>query len=290
MANGPASHLRESMRSLAKLASNIAFYPLPLRVLLLRKILRHLKWLRFETRLQFDAVERPYYAFCIFHAAILAQALGHRAMSIIEFGVAGGNGLVNVERHVEELSNELKMNFEVFGFDLEEGLPKPADYRDMPYMWAKGFYKMDRAALEKKLRISNLVIGDVAETSTSFFVKYAPAPIGCMLFDLDYYSSTRDAFQIFHADARQFLPRVYCYFDDIASGGMRANNRYLGVLQAIEEFNASNSHRKIARISGLATSRAVPASWNERVFVFHDFVHPQYCNFIGNSHQNLPLK
>ena len=137
--------------------------------------------------------------------------------------------------------------------------------------------------------MAKLVVGDVRQTCSEFFQQYSPAPIGCILFDLDYYSSTAGAFKIFDTDPSGYLPRVYCYFDDIISEGLRANNEYLGVLRAINEFNESSPDKKIAKITGLTVSRKIPAAWNEQIYVFHDFVHPKYCEFIGNSHQDLPL-
>src|SRR5688500_14593869 len=134
------------------LLSRIAFHPLPLRIALFRMLLRRLSWVDFGTRLEFDAVARPYYAFCMYNAAALAKALGLGRISAIEFGVAGGNGLVNLESHADELTRASGCEFEIYGFDLATGLPKPLDYRDMPYMWAEGFYKMDRTLLESKLK------------------------------------------------------------------------------------------------------------------------------------------
>lgn len=272
-----------------EIVEKIVFYPLPLRVVLLKNILRRLARVSYSKRLEYDAVFRPHYGFCIYNAALLADGLGYPKISVVEFGVAGGRGLTNIERHVVEIREEVNTDFEVYGFDLESGSPKPLDYRDMPYMWAEGFFKMDRKKLENKLKFSKLVIGNVRETCSDFFDKYRPAPIGCALFDLDYYSSTMEAFKIFDTDTSNYLPRVYIYFDDIASGGLRANNEFVGVLRAINDFNEKSSNKKIAKISGLSTSRKVPSSWNDRIFVFHDFTHPKYCDFIGNPHQDLHL-
>lgn len=278
------------MNSLKNFALRLAFYPLPLRVLFLRLFLRKTGWMNYATRLELDAVHRPQYGFSMYNAALLAKALGHRKISVVEFGVAGGNGLVNIEGHAAEITAELGVEFEIYGFDMGSGLPKPLDYRDMPYMWAEGFYKMDRTLLESRLRKTKLVIGNVAETTVKFFAEHKPAPLGCVLFDLDYYSSTAQSFTLFNAGPDTRLPRVYCYFDDIASSGLRANNVNVGVLRAIEEFNEGGPDRKIAKISGLSTSRRIPASWNDQIFVLHDFKHPRYDEFIGNAHQSLPLE
>jgi len=126
-------------------------------------------------------------------------------------------------------------------------------------------------------------------TCTSFYDDYSPAPIGAVMFDLDYYSSTMDSFNIFNTNGSNYLPRVYCYFDDIASSGPRAMNNHVGVLSAIEDFNQINNARKISIIEGLATTRKIKSSWNNHIFVLHNFKHSEYETFIGNAHQSLDL-
>src|SRR5260370_42687841 len=55
-----------------------------------------LRWPRasFGTKLKWDAVERPGYAYGAYQAARQARALGPGAISGIEVGVAGGSGPV----------------------------------------------------------------------------------------------------------------------------------------------------------------------------------------------------
>ena len=272
-----------------RLLQEAAFYRLPLRVALMRNVLKRMRGVSYAKRLYYNALVRPEYGYCMYNAALLAKALGYKEISAIEFGVAGGAGLVNIEQHAKEIKKELGVDFQIFGFDTGSGLPKPEDYRDMPYMWDEGFYPMDQQRLENRLESARLVIGDVRETTINFHGKYSPAPIGCIFFDLDYYSSTVGAFKIFDTDPAGYLPRVYCYFDDVLSEALRASSEYVGVLRAINEFNENSEDRKIAKIPGLAVSRKVPAYWNEAMYVFHDFVHPKYCDFIGNQHRNLPL-
>ena len=55
-----------------------------------------------------NSSDRPNYAYCIYHAAILAKKLGHNSISIVEFGVAGGNGIVFLEKFSKKVENELK--------------------------------------------------------------------------------------------------------------------------------------------------------------------------------------
>ena len=68
-----------------------------------------------------------------------------------------------------------------------------------------------------------------------------------------------DALKIFDTDTSNYLPRVYCFFDDIFSGGQKAINEFLGESYAINEFNERHSHQKIAKITGLTALRRVPA-------------------------------
>jgi hypothetical protein len=46
---------------------------------------------------------RPKYTWGVLHGAYLAQALGIHGISVIEFGVAGGNGLVSLERIAQKV-------------------------------------------------------------------------------------------------------------------------------------------------------------------------------------------
>lgn len=263
-----------------KILEKLAFYPLPLRVVFFKKLLQSIELAPYEKRLEYDALPRPHYGYCIYNAACLANVLGYPKISVIEFGVAEGDGLTNIEHHIRQIRRTMDIEFTVYGFDSGHGLPKPKDYRDLPYKWHEGFYKMDRKKLEKDLAFSILIMGDTRDTCSSFFDAYKPPPIGAVLFDLDYYSPTTEAFNIFKTDHNNLLPRVYCYFDDITGEAVSAYNEYTGELLAIREFNEKNTDRKIARINGLSEARKIPQGWNEKIFAFHDFLHPLYNELV----------
>jgi len=246
-------------------------------------------WVRFPfgsvpTRVRYDVWDRPNYAYGVNSAAELACKLGLPGITVIEFGVAGGNGLISLERIAAIVGQHFGIKISVFGFDTGEGMPASVDYRDLPYVWSRGFYRMDRAGLESKLTSAKLVIGKVEETLTSFV---APYPIGFIAFDLDYYSSTKSAFRAFEAD---HLPRVYCYFDDTIWPESACHNDYTGELCAIREFNMEHIDTKICQIHGLAHTQPRKAGWNEAIYVFHDFKHPLYCvNLTPKEHSQIPL-
>lgn len=110
----------------------------------------------------------------MYYAARLAKLLAVPRISVIEFGVAGGNGLVVIEQHARWIQRELGVELQIYGFDSGEGLPEPLDYRDLPFAWKAGFFKMDRPALERRLEVSQLVIGNVCDTTQTFFDQYNP--------------------------------------------------------------------------------------------------------------------
>jgi len=67
----------------------------------LRPIIRKLKLGSFEFRLKINALKRMQYAYICFHAAKLGKKLGYKKISIIEYGVAGGQGLLILEEHIK---------------------------------------------------------------------------------------------------------------------------------------------------------------------------------------------
>ena len=62
---------------------------------------------------------RPPYLWGSLHGAYLAKALGITAVSLIEFGVAGGNGLADLEQVGQALEVSLGVHAAVYGFDTD---------------------------------------------------------------------------------------------------------------------------------------------------------------------------
>lgn len=232
--------------------------------------------------------DRPAYAYCVYHAAVLARRLGYGAISVIEFGVAGGNGLVALERIAADMSSATGVEIHVYGFDTGHGLPAPSDYRDLPYHWKEGFYEMDKRRLEQRLDRAQLVMGDIRQTAKTFFSAREPAPVGAVMFDLDLYSSTAAALSTFDVDERYRFPRVYCYFDDIIGSEVELYNDFIGVRLAIEEFNGAHADKKLSKTYHLITRRPM-RTWYHQIYVLHDFSHRRYNDFVSADDQQLPL-
>jgi hypothetical protein len=235
------------------------------------------------------ALPRPSYAYTAVRASELAVRLRYREVTWIEFGVASGNGLIALEQIKAVVEEHLPIRVRIIGFDMGSGLPMPVDYRDLPYHWQGGFYEMDVPRLKAKLSNANLVLGPIAETLPAY-VKNPPydAPIGMISFDLDYYSSTVEAFGIFDLPERGILPRVMCYMDDIA-GATECYSDFTGVRLAIREFNERNDTRKLSPcydFEGFGYER-----WQEKIMIYHDFGHARYTEYVGdvNREAQIPL-
>lgn len=242
----------------------------------------------YSFRLSFGAVVRPNYAYLVNQAARLAAQLGHPRVSILEFGVAGGAGLLALEYHAQEVEKLYPVKIEIYGFDTGEGLPEPIDYRDMLYHYKPGFYKMDVQKLKARLSRAKLVLGNVANTLNEFFAEYDPAPVGAVSHDLDFYSSTVAALGLFDAGNTHFLPRVFCYFDDTIGGETELFGDFTGQRLAIHDFNGSHTKMKLSPIYYLRTSPAA-RQWHHQMWSLHLFEHPEYNTFVSEEDPQLQI-
>jgi len=268
--------------------ARLFLHPSPMR-LIAKELIRKLNLGSYERRMQIGAVDRPQYCHCIYSAAILATKLGYDRISVLEFGVGGGKGLLNIESHAQQMQKLLPINIDIYGFDTGQGLPEPLDYRDLPYHWKKGSYKMDVPKLEARLSKAKLILGDIRDTAGSFFEKYSPAPIGAAMFDLDFYSSTVAALSMFDDDEKYYLPRVFCYFDDIVGTEIQLYNDYTGERLAIDEFNRAHKNKKFA-IDYHLLPRQVVDPWCHAIRIYHNFEHSRYNDFVSVENQELPLE
>jgi hypothetical protein len=224
---------------------------------------------------------RPSYTWGILQSAYMAKWIGIGRISVIEFGVAGGNGLVAMERIVEKAERVFDIRIDVYGFDTGGGLPKPQDYRDLPNLYRESDYRMDVEKLKNRLGRAHLLLG-LVEDSIQKFIDSRPAPVGFISFDLDYYSSTMQAFKLLEAEYALLLPRIYCYFDDIM--GFTFSD-YTGERLAISEFNGSHDMRKISPIYCLRYYLPTPpqSHWPEKFYMAHFFDHHLYGRDDGSN-------
>lgn len=263
--------------------------PVPLRTLFFRRLFQRWPIGSYSTRLHSGAVDRPNYGLCMLNAAIEAKALGYKAVTIVEMGVAGGNGLICLCRHRAEIQKELGIEILIVGFDSGTGLPPSTDSRDLLYLWPTGSFEMDREALERRIAgQAEVIFGNVGKTVESWQPR-PDAPIGAIMFDLDYYSSTMPAFGLL--EKANILPRLWCYFDDICGFPEHAYSDGIGVRAAIRDFNLSPRRRELNDHLSLAYAfkSSPPEAWHQLIYVYHRLTHPQYNVCLSGEKHQLKL-
>jgi hypothetical protein len=220
--------------------------------------------------------KRAAYIWGVLQGVALGKVLGMDRVSVLEFGVAGGRGLLALEHIAASVEEMLKIGIDVYGFDTGTGLPEPRDYRDCPNIWlGEGQFPMDQKELEKRLQKASLKLGVIAETVPEF-LNSSPAPVAFVSVDVDLYSSTSDALKLFEAEHSRLLPRVLCYFDDIF--GLTYSD-FNGERLAISEFNSLHAMRKLSPLYGLkyfVPSKYATCAWPESFYFLHIHDHPLY--------------
>ena len=242
----------------------------------------------YSFRFNIGAVDRPRCAFLVYHAARLAAKLGQPRVCVLEFGVAGGAGLLSLEHHAEEVEKLFPVKIEIYGFDTGEGMPVAADYRDLPYLLKPGFYRMNVPALKARLKRAKLLLGDVSDTVSGFFENHNPAPIGAVSHDMDFYSSTAAGLKLYDAGFSHFLPRVVCHFDDTVGNADALFGDFTGERLAIQEFNDSHTMVKLSPLYWVRACDALPA-WRHQMWSAHFFNHIEYNKFIVDDNLQLPI-
>ncbi len=201
----------------------------------------------------------------------MAQRDGLRGITAIEFGVAGGKGLLEMQNYAGAIEPSTGVAVNVVGFDIGSGLPSfIGDYRDHPDQWKPGDYALSQADLTGKLVAtrSRLIIGNVKKTVPKFLKNEDIFPVGFISFDLDLYSSTRDALEILRSPKRKMLRQTPLYFDDL---DLVSTHRWAGELLAIEEFNRTCDVVKIDKWYTIKGGKPFPEAYYwEKMFVAHD--------------------
>jgi hypothetical protein len=228
-----------------------------------------------RSKIYFDLLVRQHHAFGLLRAADKARNLGNHSVTVLEFGVANGAGLMNICLLAEKIAAATGIQFKVFGFDTGTGMPAPRDYRDHPEHYMTGDFPMQNPDwLQARLPpFAKLVFGDVSETVPRFLSALSEeSPIGFVSIDVDYYWSTVEALRVFEGRSTQYLPTVTLYLDDIL---LEEHNSWCGELGAINDFNHARSLRRIEPFNHLRANRLFKnAKWIDNMFTLHVLDHP----------------
>ena len=228
----------------------------------------------YRQKIEFDLIIRHHHAYALLNIADQAKSLGYKRTSIIEFGVATGAGLLNLQEIARKVTELTGVGIDVYGFDTGAGMPPPTSFRDHPELYQVGDYPMDLKKLSEKLdKNTQIVLGPISETVKKFTSKnFADAPIGFISIDVDYYSSTVDALKVLEHDSTNYLPRIVIYLDDLEDP---SHNSYCGEQGAVNEFVANHPMRLIEKHPFLRGHRLFKnARWIDHIYQCHVLDHP----------------
>ena len=229
----------------------------------------------FREKELFGLVRRPNYTYGMLRAADTASFFGKSAVTACEFGVATGNGLINMAEVADLIKAETGVQIRVVGFDTGAGLPAPQGYKDHPELWSDGDFAMeDPALLRARLQgKAELILGDISDTIDDFSRSLTPeCPLGFVSIDVDIYSGTVAALRVLHGTPELYLPAMSFYLDDI---GSYFSNSSCGELCAVKEHNLAHALRLID------IDRSLPGrhlgsevNWYRAMHVCHVLDHP----------------
>lgn len=180
-----------------------------------------------------------------------------------------------MSEYKNEIEKIIDIKIDLVGFDTGKGMPRTNDYRDFPDKYHEGDFPMIDKDKIKALDCE-MVFGDLKKTIPSYKKKLTKnSPIGFFAMDVDIYSATKNALNLFKESPEFYLPFVFCYFDE--SSGRHHFTKFAGELLAIDEFNNLNSHkfRKIDNDRGVWNDhKLIPNQiWYDRSYILHVFDH-----------------
>ncbi len=229
-----------------------------------------------KSKIQFDIFRLPHYAFGVYEAAMRAKQLDIKHITVIEFGVANGRGLIAMAKYAEIVERHLGITISVIGFDSGEGMPGHEDYKDHPELYLQGDFPMQQPGKLQSILPGNtkLIICNLNSDDWTSYIS-TDAPAGFLSIDVDYYSSTKNLLEhILKTGSQKLMPNVLFYFDDIT---LDNHNKYQGELLAVEEFNAKSPLRKFDPYYYRLKTKQVfnNAQWLWQIYQLQVLDHPQ---------------
>ncbi len=228
----------------------------------------------FRTREGYGLIARANYLYGMLRAADVAKYCGKHSVTVIEFGVASGAGLLIMIFLAPMFEIDTGINLRIVGFDSGQGLPSVQGYKDHPELWRTGdFATEDRDTLVRTVGDrADIIWGDIADTIGPFTVSIDPSsPLGFISVDVDIYSATKAVLRCLTSRPENYNPAISMYFDDVS---FFFANEWAGELAAIHEFNGEHQLRKIGPDRSLPGRRPVTsASWYSKMFTCHVLDH-----------------
>lgn len=228
----------------------------------------------FRQKESYGLIHRPNYAYGMLRAADMARFAGKKKATVCEFGVATGNGLMNMVELAAMIKTETGIELRVVGLDSGQGLPIVEGYADHPELWSPGDFAMtNRDDLRRRVGDrAELIFGDIADTVDGFVASLdESAPLAFISVDVDIYSGSKSALRSLTGRPELYTPAISIYLDDTQ---FFFANRWCGELLAIEEYNQLNAMRKIDEDRSLPGHRPDSITyWYRSMYVCHILDH-----------------
>ena len=242
-----------------------------------KKYLRKPNKFKFLELVKKGILPRPHYALGLMLAVEQAINLGYKSIKVIELGCFNFDGIIDLEHFASDIKKFTNINIEIYGFTLKEGLPKQKqNYFDRLYRWSPEEFGFTKKKNYRNIKKSKIYFGDIKNTISKFKKdikkNIKTSPIGFIIFDLDYYSSTKKAMSLLKMKENSYIPRPYLYFDDHSF-----SSKYEGERKAIMEFNNKNKY-KISDIGELAEQLSI--LWSKWIFLGKRFKQIHFFNHI----------
>ena len=77
---------------------------------------------------------RPHYETILLESCIEAKKLAYNEVTILELGVAGGNGIIALEKYKKKIENIIDIKINIYGFDSGQGMPKSDNKFDVIFL------------------------------------------------------------------------------------------------------------------------------------------------------------
>ena len=86
----------------------------------------------YRSKVACDLVLRHQHAFGLLSAAGQAKQPGYERISVFEFGVAAGAGLLNLQSISMDVAKNTGIAIDIYGLDRGTGMPRPKSFKDHP--------------------------------------------------------------------------------------------------------------------------------------------------------------
>ena len=248
------------------------------------KFLRNPSKSKFLELIKKGLIPRPHYALGLILSAEQAINLGYKSIKVIELGCFNFDGIIDLEHYASDIKKFINIDIQIYGFTLKSGLPKTNQNSfDRLYRWSPDEFGYSKKQNYKNIKKSKIYFGNIKDTIPKFKKdikkKITESPIGFIIFDLDFYTSTKKALSLLKMNENSYIPRPYLYFDDHSF-----SSKYEGERKAIMEFN-SKEKNKISDIGEFAEQLSI--LWSKWIYLGKRF--KQIC-FFKHKKFNMRIK